>query len=169
MNMVFLALLVSMLILTSATMFMEGDKYQNCSFIIDDEQEQHQFFLFNKTGVEINIYILPFFGSSKCQLRVFAIGGGGPAKSVGGGGGSGYHQYLTKDLSGPTTMRLTVGDHGNSSTVSVNGETIVAEPGDGGAFGDGGNGYSGGGGFCDYCSGGFSGEDGASGEGHNVG
>ena len=137
------------------------DKYQDCSFIIDDEQEQHQFFMFNKTDVEINIYIPRSFGSSECQLRVFAIGGGGGGSF--GGGGSGYHQYLTKDLSGPTTMRLTVGDHGNSSTVSVNGETIIAEPGNVGRFGDGGNGYSGGGGCCDYCSGGSSGEDGASG------
>ena len=31
------------------------------------------------------------------------------------------------NLSGPTSMRLTVGDSGKNSTVTVNGETIVAE------------------------------------------
>ena len=165
--MVFLALLVSMLILSSATMFMEGDKYQNCSFIIDDEQEQHQFFMFNKTDVEINIYIPRSFGSSECQLRVFAIGGGGGGSF--GGGGSGYHQYLTKDLSGPTTMKLTVGDYGKSSTVSVNGKTIVAEHGNDGSNCNGGDGYSGGGACCFDCSGGFNGGNGSSGDGLNGG
>ena len=90
---------------------------------------------------------------------MLAVGGGGAGSY--GGDGSGYLQYLTRTLSGPTIMRLTVGDSGEASQVTVSNETIVAEAGqDAPNDSNGGNGYSGGG--AQYNNGGYNGGDGDS-------
>ena len=108
---------------------------------------------------EIDVLINLSFGGPQFQLRVLAVGGGGAGSY--GGGGSGYLQYLTRNLSGPTIMRLTVGNSGEASQVTVSNETIVAEAGqDAPNDSNGGNGYSGGG--AQYNNGGYNGGDGDS-------
>ena len=120
----------------------------NCGggYVLDIEEHKSNMFTFSG-GNEIDVLINLSFGASKYQLRVLAVGGGGGGSFC--GGGSGYLQYVTRTLSGPTIMKLAVGDSGESSQVTVSGETIVAEAGQdsGGAV---------------YCDGGYGGGDGDS-------
>ena len=112
--------------------------------------------MFNKTGVDINV-TAPSFLSSECQLRVLAIGGGGKGATI--GGGSGYIQFYSETFIADTVISLIVGDRRESSSVTVNGETVMAAPGNDGNLG--GDGYSGGGGWGQPgCDGGTDGSDG---------
>ena len=99
--------------------------------------------MFTKPGLEINVTTPPFT-SSECQLRVLAIGGGG--RGALGGGGSGYIQSFSETFTAETFISLTVGDPRQSSSVTVNGQTVTAAPGYDGGY-NGGDGYSGGGGY----------------------
>ena len=117
--------------------------------------------MFTEPGVEVEFNSsLTVFTS--CKLRVMTVGGGGHGGSF-GGGGSGYIQYLSQNLTHvpPTTLiKLAVGDKGEASNVTINGNKVMALPGEDG-FGIGGDGYSGGGGGMDIrCNGGFNGGDG---------
>ena len=121
--------------------------------------------MFTQTGVEVTVDV-----SGSCwsgQLTLFLVGGGGYGNY--GGGGSGYLQYQTIDVLGVTNIRLTVGDYREASSVIINDQTIVAEPGDNGGSSsyDGADGYSGGSGYCytvSPCRGGSDGDDGDDGD-----
>ena len=117
--------------------------------------------MFTKPGLDINFTALSFT-SSECQLRILAIGGGGEAFA--GGGGSGYIQFHSETFTAETFISLTVGDKSQSSSVTVNGQTVTAAPGNDCVSGSyqGADGYSGGGGRGIYsgCDGGTDGSDG---------
>jgi len=122
--------------------------------------ESHRSLMFTKPGLDINVTTPPFT-SSECQLRVLAIGGGGKGNS--GGGGSGYIQFYSETFTAETFISLTVGDWRQSSSVTVNDQTVMAAPGnDAGVAGA--DGYSGGGGYINNsnrgCDGGTDGSDG---------
>jgi len=125
-----------------------------CGFIYNDQIETNR--IFTQPGVEVELSSLSV--QAPCQLRVLAVGGGGNGAL--GGGGSGYVQYFTQTLtSTPSKIKLTVGDKGEASNVTIDGTMISALPGGNG--GDGGNGHSGGGGGPDdMCYGGSNGSDG---------
>ena len=118
--------------------------------------------MFTEPGLNINVTARPFL-SSGCQLRVLAIGGGG--EGYGDGGGSGYIQFHSEMLNPETLISLTVGDKSQSSNVTVNGQTVMAAPGNDVVYGYGGSdGYSGGGGYgTEGCEGGTDGSDGEDG------
>ena len=78
-----------------------------------------------------------------CTLRFLAVGGGG--KGTCGGGGSGYVQYQSVQVSSGTEISAEVGNFGEPSTVVINGKSTVANQGQDHQSWEGGNGYSGGG------------------------
>ena len=114
-----------------------------CLFVVGEEHQR--LYTFTDPGVEVTVSIPK--ESSNCQLRVFAVGGGGRGGDDGdyGGGGSGYLTYREVQVSGPSEVKLTVGGAEQSSTVKVNGETIRAHPGQDFHDKNGGSGFSGGG------------------------
>ena len=117
--------------------------------------------MFTKPGLDINVTGLSS-ASSKCQLRVLAIGGGGIGAY--GGGGSGYIQFYSETLTADTFISLRMGDPYQSSSVTINGHSVTAAPGhDSNVGGVGADGYSGGGGYG-YDSGCDGGTDGGDGE-----
>jgi len=118
--------------------------------------ESHRSLMFTKPGLDINVTASPL-----CQLRVLAIGGGGSGGS--GGGGSGYIQFYSETFTSDTFIRLTVGDQSQSSSVTVNGQTVTAAPGNSGFY-QGTDGYSGGGGYGSSSRGCDGGTDGVDGE-----
>jgi len=103
----------------------------------------------DQVDVTVNV-----FGS--CELTILAVGGGGQGNFQ--GGGSGYLQYQKISLSsGITSLHATAGARAQPSSVTFNGRSIVANPGQrGGGNNSGGAGYSGGGQY-DYGNGGGSG------------
>ena len=106
-------------------------------------------------------------GGDQCQLRVLAVGGGGPGHPH-GGGGSGYLSYYSQPLSSTVLeLTITVGGHNQPSTVLAGGQLIAhSEPGGYGTNRGGGWGYSGGGdGYNTPSRGGSGGSDGE-GEGY---
>ena len=110
---------------------------------------------------------LQVLGGSQCQLRVLAVGGGGPGHPH-GGGGSGYLTYYSHHLTAAITeLTATVGGDNQPSSVVAAGQ-VIAHSQQGG-YGDnygGGFGYSGGGdGFNSPSRGGSDGSDGE-GEGY---
>jgi len=133
--------------------------FGDCSLLYDGES--HRSLMFTKPELVINVTGLSFT-SSECQLRVLAIGGGG--RGGYGGGGSGYIQFHSETLTAATLISLTVGDKSQSSSVTVNGQTVTAAPGNDCVSGSyqGADGYSGGGGRGIYsgCDGGTDGSDG---------
>ena len=138
-----------------------------CS-LIDDGQRSTSLIV-NDTHTH-NLYIPAWTSDSSdtrsCQLRVLAIGGGG--RSYGPGGGSGYIQYQTLELSqGLTTVSTKVETFGYDTVVNINGETVITAKHGGSGEDQGGDGYSGGGmqGGCDGGSGGSDGECGLGGAG----
>ena len=102
--------------------------------------------------------IVNAFGS--CELTILAVGGGGEGYLQ--GGGSGYLQYQKISLSsGITSLHAIAGASAQPSSVTFNGTSIVANPGQGGdSDNDGGAGYSGGGQYDYGYSGGYDGSDG---------
>ena len=108
---------------------------------------------------------------SNCQLRVLAVGGGGWSNdggNMGGGGGSGYIVYQSLNVSNDELV-LTVADHRQPSTVSLDGHDIIVA-GAGGDYGGamiGGDGYSGGGALS-LQQGMNGGSDGGDGEGEEM-
>jgi len=131
--------------------------FGDCSFQYNGES--HRSLMFTEPGLNINVTARPFL-SSGCQLRVLAIGGGG--EGYGDGGGSGYIQFHSEMLNPETLISLTVGDKSQSSNVTVNGQTVMAAPGNDVNYYGGGDGYSGGGGHGTEgnCDGGTDGSDG---------
>ena len=115
---------------------------------------------------------LTVIGPASCELRILAVGGGGKDASEGhvGGAGSGYLQYRVMNLDPGTIVSMDVGDLGEPSTVTIvnTGETITADPGQGGHSSTvgGGDGYCGGGGSASYTDhiGGYGGTNGGDGE-----
>ena len=81
------------------------------------------------------------------DLNLLAIGGGGRSTSK-GGAGSGYIETTTMRLAtNNSTIKVTVGDCQESSTVEVGGTVVLdAKPGESTGSGLAGDGYSGGGG-----------------------
>ena len=136
----------------------------DCSFLYDGTSQTH--LMFTQPGVNITLSASrPFI--AECQLRVLAVGGGGDGYESGGyysigGGGSGYIQYHTQPILSETVISLTVGGHGEGSTININnGDNLVASAGHRGRDGaSGGAGYSGGGGGPGRCNGGSDGGDG---------
>ena len=111
--------------------------------------------------------IVNAFGS--CELTILAVGGGGEGYYQ--GGGSGYLQYQKISLStGITSLQATAGANAQPSSVTFNGTSIVANPGQaaGGTNNDGGAGSSGGGQYV-YANGGNGGSDGSDGGGSQGG
>jgi len=147
--------------------------YEDCKLLLHGEQHTFYMFEYDYYEQEFNVHIPHPFGTPQCQVRIFAVGAGGSGGNGGdnkGGGGSGYFSYKTLPLSSPTVLKVVVGDRlavTSASTVSVNGETIVAEPGFDYDSGNGGDGYSGGG--AADCDGGKDGADGISGADYNGG
>ena len=85
-------------------------------------------------------------GWGSCNLTILVVGGGGYGANY-GGGGSGYLEYRSLQVSGGTLMTAQVGNTGQSSSLIISGgDTVTAEPGVNGGNGKGGDGYSGGGG-----------------------
>ena len=77
-----------------------------------------------------------------------------------GGGGSGVMEYQTISLTHLVTLvTVSVGESGASTSVTINGESIIAAAGGRGSTSCGGDGYSGGGGVGG-CGGGRRGADG---------
>merc|ERR1712227_710773 len=113
-------------------------------------------------------------GEGSCSLTLLLVGGGGHG---GGrvGGGSGYLEYRSLQVSAGTQMIANVGDQGQSSSLTISGgDTITAQPGENGQGYVGGSGYSGGGGGSGSSSrvagdGGSNGGDGEDGSGGNGG
>ena len=145
------------------------DCSDDCKMIIDGES--YTSMMFTNAGDDVNVDVSG--DCVKSQLRLLLVGGGGRGDY--GGGGSGYIQYQTLGLAGVTNISLNVGNHGESSKVNLNGQTIVAEPGDDSIMMmkmrmvsiTGGDGYSGGTGYCNVatsCRGGSNGGDGDNGE-----
>ena len=116
---------------------------------------QNKYYVFDTPGV---LEELKIQGGPGCQLRVFAVGGGGGADGH-CGGGSGFTDFKTSfnisDENSTYTLRVTVGDghynryyNGHASTASLDGDEtqIFARQGyngdSNGQFG--GDGYSGG-------------------------
>ena len=120
----------------------ENFEEDNCGFIYNGQMETHMMFTEPGVEVEFNSSLTVF---TSCKLRVMAVGGGGHGGSF-GGGGSGYIQYLSQNLTHvpPTTLiKLAVGDKGEASNVTINGNKVMALPGEDGVA-SGGGGYSGG-------------------------
>ena len=72
-----------------------------------------------------------------CNLTLLLVGGGGHG---GGrvGGGSGYLEYRSLQVSAGTQMIANVGDQGQSSSLTISGgDTITAQPGENGQRYDG--------------------------------
>ena len=113
------------------------------------------------TEDQVNVIVIAF---GSCQLTILAVGGGGEGDYQ--GSGSGFLQYQkTRLSSGITSVNAIAGSHAQPSSVSFNGTSIVANPGQGGNNNDdGGAGYSGGGG-----EGHRGGSDGSDGVGTNGG
>ena len=128
-----------------------------CSLALDGEQ--HTSLMLTNTGLTHNVTVT---GGGECELRIFLVGGGGNFGSY-GGGGSGYIGYSPQLVSAGTVLTVTaqVGGRGQSSSVTIRGETITALPGYDGPDFDGGDGYCGGGGGGYY--GGAGGTDGGDG------
>ena len=87
-------------------------------------------------------------GWNSCALTLLVVGGGGTGRT--GGGGSGYLQYQTLEVSlgSVITMSALVGSNGQASYLTFSsGDTITAQRGesDDNQY-HGGDGYSGGGG-----------------------
>ena len=106
---------------------------------------------------------------SSCELTILAVGGGGDCHFQ--GGGSGYLQYQKISLSsGITSLHATAGARAQPSSVTFNGRSIVANPGQGGELdNDGGAGYSGGGQYVGNGNGYSGGSDGSDGGGSRGG
>ena len=109
---------------------------------------------------------IELLADSLCAARLFMVGGGGESGGYdfagGSGAGSGYLKYSSVPLTETTTVQIQVGDHGEASTVTIDGVTLKAAPGADGSSSSsyGGYGFSGGaGGFCN-CQGGSNGGDG---------
>ena len=107
------------------------------------------------------------------------VGGGGQQSDL-CGGGSGYLNYTVQPLENLSyKISVAAGGERQSSTISINGITITASPGQDAysvpnfqfSHYYGGNGYSGGGGYCNHydlaqCSGNLNGgSNGSNGEG----
>jgi len=113
------------------------------------------------TEDQVDVTVIAF---GSCELTILAVGGGG--KGYYGGGGSGYLQYQKILLStGISSLHAVAGASAQPSSVTFNGTSIVANPGQGGSNpNNGGAGYSGGGQYSSnngYSgSGGFDGSDG---------
>ena len=114
--------------------------------------------------------------ASDCQLRALVIGGGGWNVAGGistGGGGSGYLQYHTEDISANTEIsdiQVSVGADRQASSISINGVLIESAAGanGGGIGGEAGDGYSGGG-YGGKYNGGSDGGNGEGGSGDMMG
>ena len=129
-----------------------------CSFDVNGDRLMSLMVTEDQVDITVNV-------SGLCEITILAVGGGG--RGHGQGGGSGYLQYQKIWLSsGITSLHATAGAYsGASSSVTFNGISIVANPGQEGELdNDGGAGYCGGG---DYhldsdngYSGGYDGSDG---------
>lgn len=119
-------------------------------------------FMFTDTEEIINGHLL---ADDHCQVRLFLVGGGGKYSGhTYGGGGSGYLKYSSITLNEVKSIQIEVGDQGETSTVTMDGVTLEAGPGESdrtdGTIRYGGNGYSGGGSVSCECNGGSDGGDG---------
>ena len=137
-----------------------ADCSSKCSFNVNGDSLMSLMVTEDEVDVTVNA-----FGS--CELTILAVGGGGVGFYQ--GGGSGYLQYQKISLStGITSLQATAGANAQPSSVTFNGTSIVANPGQigGGSDNDGGAGYSGGGQYNSNCySGGYDGSDGGGSEG----
>ena len=106
-------------------------------------------------------------------MTILVVGGGGRAVRgyaantgrYGGGGGSGYLEYRSLQVSAGSIIMAKVGDGGQSSSLTISdGDTITAQPGEDNQGYSGGNGYSGGGGSGRVHSSGVGGSNGGDGE-----
>ena len=107
---------------------------------------------------------LELLADDHCSARFLLVGGGGEygGEGAGGGGaGSGFLEYSSVPLTETTTVQIRVGDQLEPSTVTIDGITLEAAPGEGGTSDRGGNGWSGGGAASCSCNGGSGGGDGA--------
>merc|ERR1712110_346076 len=119
------------------------------------------------TEEEVEVLVNPF---GSCEITILAVGGGGRGNYQ--GGGSGYLQYLKKNIfpsSGITSLNAKAGSAAEASSVTYNGSIVLvqANPGQGGdSDNSGGDGYSGGGRYGCSNGGGYDGgSDGSDGEG----
>ena len=107
-----------------------------------------------------------------CELTVLAVGGGGDSEyssSGYGGGGSGYIEWTTMNLTGPADrdLQITVGGNRQKTSVTYSNNILVeAQPGYNRKYGNGAGGFSGGSSFrsgsCETPGqGGSNGQDGA--------
>ena len=141
-----------------------------CSLELNGESyQQYQSLMLTNTS---EIHTVTVKGSSGCEIRFLAVGGGGRRHSDGdegaAGSGSGYLEYRQNIKVDPgTIMYLAVGGTLGSSTVEIyNGNAFSlawAWPGHAGQSVNGGAGYCGGGGWG--TSGGDGGTDGGDGLG----
>ena len=131
----------------------------HCFFVVNGEEQT--FLNVTEIGVKVNIFI-PLNYFADCQLRVFAVGGGGLG-DMGSGAGSGYLLYNAMNITGPTNISLVVGGMQLASIVTINGQAFIAEAGhDSRDVQNGADGYSGGGALCNGCDGGSNGGNGDS-------
>ena len=128
---------------------------------IEVEGESYQSLMLTNTNEEYQISLHGY-----CHLRILLVGGGGQGNTMNSGGGSGYLKYYEVTLL-ESSVVAKVGNHGEPSTVTVNGATIIAESGGEGEHIKGGDGYCGGGDWDNWQgnNGGFAGGNGEGGVG----
>ena len=105
---------------------------------IEVEGESYQSLMLTNTNEEYQISLHGY-----CHLRILLVGGGGQGNRMNSGGGSGYLKYYEVTLL-ESSVVAKVGNHGEPSTVTVNGATIIAESGGEGEHIKGGDGFCGG-------------------------